>query len=180
MPVWAVIVLVVGAVVFLAAAAAAAWFGWKAYERRVLLRLVVRTEAVEAMAQALEDTLLRLSELPDEDLEAFAHEPDYSERRVLHEVVSRARMLTDELDAEALPPRLIPVAENLADAAYVIAREAGRVGEGHTGHDALDALAAVDMDAVRGYTAQARRNVNQACFAYGLEDTAVYGGGLYL
>jgi len=179
-PVWAVIALVVGVALLVAATAAAGWFGWRAYERRQLLRLVGRLEALEATAQALVDAIGRLSQAPDDELEAFAADSGAPERKVLAEVRSRARLLHDELDHMPLPGRLVPVAEAIADAAFVVAREAGCIADTEVGHEALEKLSGIDLGVVIGYTAQARIRLRAMCAACGLEETAVYGGGLYL
>jgi len=179
-PVWAVIALVVGIALLLAATAAAVWFGWRAYERRLLLRLVGRLEALEATAQALVDAIGRLSEAPDDELEAFAADTGAAERRVLAEVRSRAHILHEELDHMPLPSRLVPVAEAMADAAFVVAREAGCIADTDSGEEALEKLSSIDLGVVIGYTAQARTKLAALCAVCGLQETAVYGGGLYL
>lgn len=180
MPQWAVITIIVGAVALTAALSAALWWGWRAYERQQLLRLIGRLEAAEAAAQALVDSIGRLSEAPDDELEAFTEDPDAAERRVLTEVRQRAHILYDELDHMALPGRLVPIAEAVADAAFVISREAGCITEADVGEQALEKLATIDLESVGGYVARARTTLGAMCAVCGLEDTAVYGGGLYL
>ncbi len=171
--------MIVGAVAIAAALSAAVWYGWRAYERQQLLRLIGRLEAVEAVAQALVDSIGRVSEMPDDELEAFTDDVDAPERRVLAEVKGRAHIIYDELDHMPLPGRLIPIAEAIADAAFVVAREAGCIDDAVDG-EALDKLAQIDLEAVTGYSARARTTLGAMCAVCGLEDTAVYGGGLYL
>lgn len=180
MPVWAWILTVVGLLIVLGALGVGGWFAWKAYERRALMKLMVRTAAIEAAAQALTDVVTRLSVAADEELESFAADADSPERRALHEVVSRASMIRDELDIMSLPKDLIPIAESMADAAHVIGVEAGAVEDDQREGDALDRLGTVDLAAVQSYTKQARAKVHAACLQFGLEETNVYGGGLYL
>jgi hypothetical protein len=180
LPVWAWVVVVVAALIVVAAVVAAVIFGWRAYRRRVLLRLLARAEAVEAAASALVDAATRLAAGSDEELERFADDPDYVERRTLGEVHSRARMLVDELDRMPVPRKLETVAEALADAAFVVAQEASRVGDDVTGPAALENLASTDLALVGAYTKKARVLLVEACEACGLGETAVYGGGLYL
>jgi len=176
----AIIVIVLGALLLIGALVAAGWFGWHAYERRVLLRLLARAEAVDAAVQALDDTMERLSVAGDDELEAFANDPDSVERRALHEVADRAEILREEFDTMRIPPAERPLAEALADAAYLVAREAGCVADADLGEKALERLSSMDLSSVRAYTRQARTRLVAACTAAGLEDTAVYGGGLYL
>ncbi len=180
MPVWAVISLVAGVVLLMAALGAGGVFAYRAYRRRVLLRLVVQAEAIEAAAQALMDTITRLADASDEDYETFATEPDSSERRALHEITVRAGIIADELDRMPLLASLQPPAAALADAAFLIASEAGRVEDSHTGPEAIEHLAAVDLKVIGGYTSKARAILSTTCDVCGLEETAVYGGGLYL
>ena len=177
---WAVFAIVLGVLLVLAACAAAGWFGWQYLERRILLRLLVRAEAVEAAVQALEDTVGRLDSAGKAELSAFADDPDSSERRALHEVQSRAQLLQEELDQMPLPRSVVPLAESLADAAYLTALEAGCITDRDTGKAAVKKLKSLDLESVRAYVAQAHARVSTTCAALGLEDTAVYGGGLYL
>lgn len=180
MPDWATIALYAGVVILVIASAGGGIIGWRAYARRKLLGLLVRAEAVDAVGKGLADVMARLAEADDEALAEFASDPQSSERRALHEVATRASILADELDRMPLPRGLIVLAEELGDAAYVVAREAARVDDESTGVVALDGLAAIDLAAVRGYTKRARRSLTEACDAMGLDETAVYGGGLYL
>jgi hypothetical protein len=164
-----------------AAAVIGSILGWKAVERRYLLQLVSRREAIDAVRQALDDVVSHLAQGSDETLNHFAEDPDAIERRTLHEVTSRARMLADELDSMALPKKLIPAADALGDAAYAIALEAGKVHDEQIGDAVFDALGSIDLTAIAGKYAAATREVQHACEVCGLEeDAAVYGGGLYL
>ncbi len=177
---WGVLVIVVGVLLLLAAAGVAAWFGWQYLERRIVLRLLARAAAVEAAATALEDTVERLRSAGKAETAAFTKDPGSPERRALHEVQGRAQLLQDELDVMPLPRSVVPLAESLADAAYLTAREAGRITDEDTGRAATQKLKSLDLDLVRAYTAQAHGRVSATCEQYGVEDTAVYGGGLYL
>ncbi len=180
MPVWAWVAIGVGVALIGAAVAAGVWFGLRALERRMLLKLVVRAEAVDAASQALVDVVERLSVAADEEIEEFADDPDSTERRTLAEVRSRGMMLADELDHMAMPKKLVPAADALADAAFVLAREAGCVTDEDTGPEALDKLGSLDLSGVVAYGEKARNLIAGACDACGLQETAVYGGGLYL
>jgi ABC-type nitrate/sulfonate/bicarbonate transport system substrate-binding protein len=170
-----------GGVLLLAAAVVGSVLGWRAVERRLLLTLVRRREAVDAARQALEDVVMRLAEGSDETLNHFAEDPDAMERRTLHEVTSRARILADELDSMPLPKKLIPAADALGGVAYAIEQEAGKVRDEQIGDVVFEALGAIDLTAIAGKYAAATLEVQNACTECGLEeDPAVYGGGLYL
>lgn len=180
MPVWAVIGIVVGVLLTAAALAVAGFFGWQAYRRRLLLRLVVKAEAVDALAAALVESITRLSEASDEDLERFASDGESSERRALHEIAFRGGLLAEELDRMPLPPSLEPPATALADAAYLVGSEASKVTDDQLGSEALEALAAIDLARIQAYQRKGRAILGTTCDVCGLDDTAVYGGGLYL
>jgi uncharacterized membrane protein YhiD involved in acid resistance len=180
-PVWGWVAIGAGSVLLIAAAAVGSVLGWRAMERRYLLRLVSRREAIDAVRQALDDVVMRLAEGSDETLSHFAEDPDAMERRTLHEVTSRAQMLADELDSMPLPKRLVPAADILGDAAYAIAREAGKVHDEQFGDAAFEALGSIDLTTIAGTYEAATLGVQHACEVCGLEeDAAVYGGGLYL
>ena len=180
MPVWAWIAIGAGVVLVLAGLTVAAVFAWQSAERRYALRLVGLGQGVDFVRQALADSLGRLAEGTDQELTAFANNPDSLERRALHEVAMRAHLLADELDAMALPGSLVPTADALADAAYLIAKEAGKVNDDVVGDDAYAALSAVDLEAVETYYRAAMVKIGELREACGLEDAAVYDGGLYL
>lgn len=170
----------IGVALLVAAVVVLAVVGWRAYRRKMLLRLLVRAEAVQAAAEALRETVGRIAVASDEEIQTFADDPESVERRALAEVRSRAGILYDELDRMSLPRSLVPVAEALADAAYATYEQAGCINDEDTGTVALDRLADIRLERVRTYSMKARTLVAGACDVCGLDDTAVYGGGLYL
>lgn len=180
MPVWVIIAIVVGVVLGLAALVAAAFFGWRYTERRYLLRLVGRLEAIEAVRMALTEACSRLAEASSAEIAAFAEDPDSVDRHALSSVATHATILVEELDTMPVPPRLREAAESLADAAYTVATESGRVREEQTGEEVLEVLATIDLQSTAAYVSRAREAVLAKCDACGLEYEAVYGGGLYL
>lgn len=181
MALWGWIAIGVGSVLVGVALVVGGIYGWRLIERRYLLRLISRREAVYAVRQALEDTVARLAQGSDEQLHAFAIDPDALERRALHEVWLRARILSDELDSMALPKRLVPAASRLADAAYEVSHEAGKVHDDDRDDLALEALSSIDLSAIAAVFDLARIEVSRACELCSVEeDASVYGGGLYL
>lgn len=180
MPLWAWIAIGAGIVVVLAGATIAGVLAYRHAEERYVLRLVRSREGLDSVRQALGDSLGRLAEGSEAELRAFASEPDSAERRALHEVALRARLLADELDVMSLPSSLISAAEALADAAHLIAVESSRVSDASRGEEALEQLGDIDLDAVETYYRAAIAAVRQVCEACGIDDSAVYGGGLYL
>ena len=178
---WVWFAIGAGGLLLIAAAVFGGVFTMRVAERRYLLRLISRREAVLAVRQALESAVTRLAEGSDEQLEQFSSDPDSTDRRVLREVESRAQVLADELDAMALPKRLVPAADALGDAAYVVAREAGKIGFDDIDDSALEALGSIDLEAVARVFADASTAIAGVCGLCGMdEDAAVYGGGLYL
>lgn len=181
MALWGWIAVGAGGVLVLGAIAVGSIFGWRAIERRYLLRLISRREAVYAVRQALEDAVSRLAEGSDEQLHHFALDSDSLERRAMHEVWIRARILSDELDSMPLPRRLLPAAHRLADAAYEVGVEAGKVHDDDGEHLALEALASIDLSVIAAVFDAARVELSSVCEACSVqEDASVYGGGLYL
>jgi hypothetical protein len=164
----------------LAGALVAGVLAYRSAEERNVLKLVRWREGVDFVRQGLGDSLGRLAEGSQAELRAFAENPSSAERRALHEVASRAQLLADELDSTPLPGSLTHTAEALADAAYLIGREASRIPDDVVGDAALDALGCVDLDGVETYYRAAIAAVKQVCEACGVDDSAVYGGGLYL
>ena len=153
---------------------------YRQLQRSYLLRLVSRQEAVGAAGRSLEGALERLAEADEEALEEFAGDPESVERRVLAETSERAFALADELDTMPMPRKLVPAASALADAAYVVGEEAGRVGDDTVGDDTLAELESVELEHVSKAFEEARPVLGQACEECRLEDQSVYGGGLYL
>lgn len=180
MPVWIWIAIGAG-VIAVAGLVAIAWvLVYRAAERRYLVGLIGDREAITAAGLSLEEVVKRMCDSDDEAWHAFANDPESVERHVLAETASRARMLTDELDTQPLPKQLVPVAESLADAAFVVGQEAGKVEDEMRGDDAIDALASIDLERVREVFGKARAEVLAACEACRFDDESVYGGGLYL
>lgn len=181
MALWGWIAVGAGSVLVGIALVVGGLYAWRAVERRYLLRLISRREAVYAVRQALEDTLTGLAEGSDAKLHHFATDPDSLERRALHEVWLRSRILADELDSMPLPRRLTPAAGRLADAAYEVSAEAGKVHDGDRDDLALEALASIDLSAIAAVFDSASVEVAKICAVCSVEeDASVYGGGLYL
>jgi len=180
MPMWAWIAIGAAAVAIVALAAVGAVLATRAAERRYLLKLISKREAVTAVGQSLEGVVTRLADADDESLESFAEEPEFLERHVLDETCRQARLLYEELDTQPMPRRLVPVAEALADAAFVVAEQAGKVETEMRGEAALEAVCSIDLQRVRMVFASARKELQAACEVCRLSDESIYGGGLYL
>jgi hypothetical protein len=103
-------------------------FAYRRLSRRYLVQVVGRREGVLASRRTLEAVVRHLADEDDEKLEHFASHPEDEDRKALDEVARRMEIATEELDTMPLPRSLWPAAMALADAAYIIGQEAGRVG----------------------------------------------------
>lgn len=148
--------------------------------RRRVVMLIGRRENIEASRRTLEAVMRHLADESDEDLVEFAADPDAVDRRALFELEQRMRVLRDELDLLPLPDRVVPVAQELADAAHVIAEESGRISDDMAPDDVLTALGAIDLARVTTQVDAARASLHALADEFGVEDAAVYGGGLYI
>ncbi len=178
-PVW-VWVLAGGVVLVAVAAFFLVRALWIRETKRRLVRVVSRREEVLAARRALEEVVVHLLKLDDEEFEHFAKHPESVDRKALTEVVRRTDIVAEELDTMALPRSLWPAAEALADAAYVVSEEAGRVGEDSEPDEVFEALAAIDLARLTDVFEIADSQVAEACERYELDEAAVYGGGLYI
>lgn len=180
MPLWAWIMIATVAAAL--AIGVVLWFtlGRRVLTRRYLVALVGRRESVRASKRTLEAVLRHLADESDEALAEFAEDSRSVDRRALVEVRDQMRVLADELDTRPMPGRLIQVAEELADAAFVIAEQSGRFPGNMEADEVLAALSKMDLARVRTQVEEADRWIDEACVEYEIEDTAVYGGGLYI
>lgn len=178
-PVVALVSVVLALVVAVSVAYAARAL-WRRQVRRYLIGLVGSREDVRSQARALESVVEILAGAGDSTLVAFAQNPRTEERRTLADIAQRMTITAEELRTAALPKRLWTAANLLEAAARAVAREAGKAGEAPTPSAVLDALAAVDLTAPEGVALRASEELHRLCAEYGVEDPAVYGGGLYI
>lgn len=179
-PVWALVVA--GSALLVVVGTALFWFivGRKMVVRRYLVKLIARRESVRASRRTLEAVVRHLVDEPDEALVEFAYEAHSPDRRTLAEIAAQMKLILDELDTRPLPSRLVRVAEELSDAAFVLAEEASRITDEMSPEDVLAALSEMDLTRVIAQIQEADRWVDDACEEYDVEDAAVYGGGLYI
>jgi len=79
------------------------------------------------------------------------------------------------------PSVSVPAAEALADAAYIVAKEAGKIRDADRGTVVLSELGTIDLGTVAEVYERAASAVSLTCQVCDVdEDAAVYGGGLYL
>lgn len=181
MPTWAwVLIAVVAGLAVLASSAYLGWGAWKRYTQRAAMRLVSRRESLRSGRQSFAEVLAFLAAADDDMLQRFAADHDELHRRVLDDVAFHAAITRDELDTMPLPASLHLAAESLADAAWFLAAEAGRVGGAPTEADTFRLLSTLDLAPMNQAFADADADLERACKACEVEDTMVYGGGLYV
>ena len=178
MPSWLWIVIGVVAAAIVTAAVVVGITAWTNAVRKYFMRLMSRREEARNVRRAFEGLVgqVRASE---SEKTAFADDRDALERRSMVELSDRARLLAEELNTVALPKRLWPSAEALADACDILAEEAGRVGDEARGDSALEALDAIDLQRVELAFANADRRFATMSEALHVEDSGSYAGGLY-
>lgn len=155
-------------------------FGFRRVVRRYLVGLIARRENLEASRRALEQVVSHLADAQDEALMEFAQEPASEDRRTFHEVAQRMGLLRDDLDHMRLPARVIPIAEQMADSAYLIALEAGKIRDDMAPDEVLEAVGTIDLAAISSHLDETRRVLEASCGEYDIQEAAVYGGGLYI
>lgn len=152
---------------------------WRRTVKRYLITLIGRREGVQAGLESFSAIVKRLADASDGDLIAFVLDGAHEDRKTLREVASRMRVDALELATMPLPKELVPVADDLSDAAELIMEQAEAIAESD-GPETLNALAAVDIAAIRGFLDAADVLLHELKAKYRLEDDVVYGGGLYI
>lgn len=180
MPVWAWIVLGVAVAAFIAAIVAIAAGIWRRAVRGYLRQLIARREEARAIRRALDELIGGLQRGSDEQRSAFADDSEAVERYSLADLSERAHALSDELNAMALPKRVIPAAEALADACEIVSEEANRARQGSIGDESLEALASTDLDRVSRAFSFADAQIAALSAEYGVNEQDVQVKGLYI
>lgn len=176
------LLIVLGAVLAIALVAGITVAGvllWRRTVKRHLVTLIGRREGVRAGLESFAAIVRRLAEASDGELIAFALDDSHEDRKTLREVASRMRVDALELAMMPLPKELVPVADDLSDAAELVMEQAEAIAQPQ-GPAALDGLAAVDLPAIQRLLESADTAIAQLKSKYRLEDEVVYGGGLYI
>lgn len=176
------LLIVVIVIVVLAAVAGLVVFGlflWRRTVKRYLVGLIGRREGVRAGLKSLEGVVSGLAACSDGELVAIALDQETEERRALGEIASQMRIAAEDLATMALPKHLVDVANELSDAAELVWEQAEAVVKGE-GVEVLDALAAIDLAAVRRHLTNADIGMADLQKQYKVDEQAVYGGGLYI
>lgn len=168
-----------GSVAVIATIILFARLAWRRQVRRYIVTLVGGREAVKTAFRTVGKVSERLSVANDSELIAFALDPSAEERRTLGDIAERMAISAEDLQTIALPKRLRPAANTLADAASLLGAQVVRASSGE-GVEVLDALGEFDLVAVVSLLEAADAMIGALRERYGAVDDAVYGGGLYI
>jgi hypothetical protein len=147
--------------------------------RRALVALVGRKESLLAAERALKGLLIALCDAPDAALERFACDPTSEDRRAFGDLADRMAILADELSRVEHPSVLDPMVEQMVACAREMA-EAAASAAGRGPIEALDAVSAVDLGTISAHVRETDARLHALATAHGVDDPAVYGGGLYI
>jgi hypothetical protein len=169
----------VGTVAVVAGIVMVSLLAWRRQVRRYIVTLVGGRETISSAFHTVEGVSKTLATATDGELIAFALDPESEGRRALSDISERMAISADELQMMALPKRLWPPANALADAAALLGGQAGRVS-GSEGVEVLDALGELDLVGVVSLLEAADAMLLDMRERYRVADDAVYGGGLYI
>lgn len=153
---------------------------WRQYERNSVIGLIGRREELVLARRSFVDVVHVLRDADKTTLMRFETDRDDINRRALADVAGQAALLRDELDLMPLPDEAVLAAEALADAAWYLECEVGRLGGNQTVKEILATLGQVDLSLFDAALRAADGSIAAACTACRIEDRAVYGGGLYI
>ena len=171
---------IAGAILALAGLALGGLALWRHTERTSILNLIGRREELAAARKSLEETIELLADADNRTLMRFETDREDVNRRALSDAAAQAALLRDELDTKALPARVIPAAEALADAAWYLEAEVARLGGNQRVSEIRESLAAVNLGQFDAALIDADRSLSEACAQCQIQDKSVYGGGLYV
>ena len=180
MPAWLWIVIGIGAAAVVTAVVVVALSVWNGIAKRHVVQLLGKREEARSVRRAVEEIVTSLRDGSEARRTEFAEDPDGIERHSLLELTQRARALAEEVNTMPMPARIVPAAEALADAADILAEESGKVGEGSVGPATLEALDSIDLDRVDRIFEHAFGLIAAVRDAYHVDDSTVFGGGLYI
>lgn len=178
--VWVYVIIAVAGIALVAAIVIAAMLLWQRQVRLALIGLTGRREAVMAAYRALESVFSALADSDVDELTAFATDPTSVHRKSLEELQTRMKIQADELADLPLPKAQWKAADLLGVAAGRLASEVGGVGEAQDPEAVLEAVGAVDVAAITEALNPANEEIDRLLVEMGIEDAAVYGGGLYI
>jgi len=174
-----IVLIVIAALAAVAGLALGSFFLWRRTVRRYVVVLISNRERVSSSLNIVEKLVSDLASASDGDLVAFALDTTSDERKTLGDIAERMAFLTEELATMPLPKHLWDAANALSDAAALLGTQTSAFA-GKEGSEALDALANIDLAKVIEIVEGADVELGELAERYGVDDTAVYGGGLYI
>jgi len=177
---WVVAWLVAGVVV----AFAGAWLGrrwWLKRARAALVTLVARAESVRSGLESLRGFMERLADADEQTWMAFVSDSKDDERRTLEEVCHRMDVVSRELAEGPLQKAAHPVADTLQGIAVTAHDWTAEVGEAKTAEEVLDIMTrTIDLKGLVESFDGACEDLERLLETFGVKDSSVYGGGLYI
>jgi len=152
----------------------------KRWIRRSTMHLIGYRERITASRKTMEAVLEHLASTNESGLLLFATHSTDENRRTLTEISSRMLITRDELDIRRLHPITHKAAEELADAAHLIAIYTLPYEGNMSPAETLDALSCIDLRAIAEQYLIADTLLVELCIAYDVDESVVYGGGLYI
>jgi hypothetical protein len=153
---------------------------WRRQVRKSLVGLVGRRESVSAAYRGLEAVFGALGSDDPAVVSQFAIDPTSTHRKALEELQTRMAIEAEELQNVALPKRFWPAADLLMSSAIKLRDEVGRINQAPTPDAVLDGVAAIDVTGIRAAIAAAGEELDRQLHETGVDDSAIYGGGLYI
>ena len=132
-----------------------------------------------AGASALRRLAEHLAECTDRELERFASQPECEDRRAFGDVAMRMKIVHDELAATEVPHALEEITLDMEDVATSIG-EAASAAEGREDGDALGGVARLDLVGITEQVRVMEDKLHALAVAHHVDDSSVYGGGLYI
>lgn len=152
----------------------------KHWIRRSVMHLIGYRERITASRRTLEAVVNHLVCGDESVLVSFASDSADDNRRALSEIGTRMLITRDELDVRRFHPLTHKAAEELADVAHLIAMCALTYEAGMSSDEILDALPSVDLKGISEQYQIADAILVELCIAYDVDESVVYGGGLYI
>lgn len=153
---------------------------YRRYIRSLLVWLIAHREKIRASRHTLATILRYLVDESDEALLAFASDNDNDNRKALAEIANRMSITREELDMKRVPSVLLPATIELADCAHVVFDVAEWLNSGTSENEILHRLGVIDLKPVVQQCDLTDSILLALCDRFNIDDSVVYGGGLYL
>lgn len=177
--VWYGVIATVG-ILLIAGIVVGSIFLWRRQVRKSLIGLVGRREAVRAAYRGLESVFSALAEESPEQISEFATVSTSVHRRSLEELAIRMAMQVEELQSLALPKTAWHCADLLMAASATLRDEVVKINHASSPEAVLEGVGKIDVPAIRLAMATAGEELDRLLKENRIEDSAVYGGGLYI